>query len=116
MIKVVEGAEFVVAKKTTAATKLSEKDEVLAVRMLEDRDTLVMGSVKDMFLRIECSQIPRKKKTAVGVRGMRLAEGDALKLAVVLRENENKEVEVKGKMIFLNRLRIGNRDTKGVKK
>jgi DNA gyrase subunit A len=33
-----------------------------------------------------------------------------------MREGENPEVEVKGKKISLNRLHIGNRDTKGVKK
>jgi DNA gyrase subunit A len=116
MLKVVDGAEFVVAKKTTAATKLGEDDEVLRVRILGENDTLVMRSKKDMFLRIGCDQVPQKKKTAVGVRGMKLAEGDELKAIYVLRDGENREVEVKGKKIALNRLHIGNRDTKGVKK
>ena len=116
MLKVVDGAEFVVAKKTTAATKLADGDEVLTVRALEGDETLVMCSHKDMFLRIDCAQIPQKKKSAVGVRGMKLAVGDTLKHIYVLREGENEEVEVKGKMIALNRLHIGNRDTKGVRK
>ena len=116
MIKIVEGAEFVVAKKTTAATKLNDEDEVLAVRTLEEKDTLVMCSKKDMFLRIDCGQIPQKKKSAVGVRGMKLNPEDELKKAYILRDGENEEVEVKGKKISLNRLHIGNRDTKGVKK
>ena len=116
MLKVVDGAEFVVAKKTTAATKLADGDEVLTVRALEGDETLVMCSHKDMFLRIDCEQIPQKKKSAVGVRGMRLAAGDTLKHIYVLHEGENAEVEVKGKMIALNRLHIGNRDTKGVRK
>jgi DNA gyrase subunit A len=116
MLKVVDGAEFVVAKKTTAATKLADGDEVLTVRALEGDETLVMCSHKDMFLRIDCEQIPQKKKSAVGVRGMKLAAGDTLKHIYVLHEGENAEVEVKGKMIALNRLHIGNRDTKGVRK
>ena len=70
MLKVVDGAEFVVAKKTTAATKLADGDEVLTVRALEGDETLVMCSHKDMFLRIDCEQIPQKKKSAVGVRGL----------------------------------------------
>ena len=41
MIKVVDGMEFVVAKKTTAATKLGEEDEVLTVCPLEENDTPV---------------------------------------------------------------------------
>ena len=116
MIKVVDGMEFVVAKKTTAATKLGEEDEVLTVCPLEENDTLVMATKKDMFLRIDCAQIPQKKKGAVGVRGMKLAAGDELKSIHVLQEGEEKEVEVKGKPVALHRLHVGNRDTKGVKK
>ena len=116
MIKVVDGMEFVVAKKTTAATKLGEEDEVLMVCPLEENDTLVMATKKDMFLRIDCAQIPQKKKGAVGVRGMKLAAGDELKSIHVLHEGEEKEVEVKGKPVALHRLHVGNRDTKGVKK
>ncbi len=116
MIKVVDGMEFVVAKKTTAATKLGEEDGVLTVCPLEENDTLVMVTKKDMFLRIDCAQIPQKKKGAVGVRGMKLAAGDELKSIHVLHEGEEKEVEVKGKPVALHRLHVGNRDTKGVKK
>lgn len=116
MLKVVDGIEFAVSKKTTAATKLAEDDEVLAVCILQDNDTLVMRSAKEMFLRIECVLIPQKKKSAVGVRGMKLAAGDELKNIYVLHDGENEEVEVKDKLISLNRLHIGNRDTKGVKK
>lgn len=116
MLKVVDGSEFVVAKKTTAATKLADDDEVLAIRILTGNETMVMHSKKDVFLRIDCGTIPEKKKTAVGVRGMKLDSGDELKNIYVLKDGENEEVEVKGKQIALNRLHIGNRDTKGVKK
>ena len=116
MLKIVDGSEFVVAKKTTAATKLADDDEVLAIRILTGNETMVMHSQKDVFLRIDCGTIPEKKKMAVGVRGMKLDSGDALKNIYILKEGENEEVEVKGKQIALNRLHIGNRDTKGVKK
>ena len=65
-----DGNEFDVAKRTTAATKLMDGDEVLMVRRTEGNETLVMRSDKDFFLRIEASSIPEKKKSAVGVRGM----------------------------------------------
>ena len=116
MIKVVDGMEFVVAKKTTAATKLGEEDEVLTVCPLEENDTLVMATKKDMFLRIDCAQIPQKKKGAVGVRGMKLNAGDALSNIYVLDGESEQTVEVKGKEVVLNRLRVGNRDTKGTKR
>ncbi len=116
MVKLVDGSEFVVGKKTTAATKLADGDEVLAVRALKGNETMVMRSGKEAFLRIECASIPEKKKTAIGVRGMKLDKLDELKGIYVLGDGENEIVEVKGKEFSLNRLHIGNRDTKGVKK
>ncbi len=116
MLKMVDGGEFDVAKRTTAATKLAEDDEVLSVFVLQPEDTLVMQSEKDVFLRIDAATIPEKKKGAVGVRGMKLEKGDSLCAIHVIRPGENETVKVKGKNIALNRLHIGNRDTKGVKK
>ena len=116
MVKVVEGSEFVVSKNTTASTKLTEGDELLAARIIEGTETLVMRSQKDMFLRIACDTIPQKKKTAVGVRGMKLDSDDLLSDIYILSEEESVSIEVKGKEVALNRLRIGNRDTKGVKR
>ena len=116
MVKLVDGSEFVVGKKTTAATKLADGDEVLTVRTLKGNETMVMRSGKEVFLRIECATIPEKKKTAIGVRGMKLDKNDELKEIYVLGDGENETIEVKGKEVSLNRLHIGNRDTKGVKK
>lgn len=116
MLKVVDGGEFDVAKRTTAATKLADGDEVLLVTPLLENQTLVMQSEKDFFLRIDTSAIPEKKKGAVGVRGMKLGAGDALTAIYPILEGESVSVEVKGKEIALNRLHVGNRDTKGTKK
>ena len=116
MLKVVDGMEFDVAKRTTAATKLAEEDEVLVVYPLEGTETIVMRSEKDSFLRIDCNVIPEKKKGAVGVRGMKLGAGESLTDIYVLPEGKEKSVEVKGKEVALHRLHVGNRDTKGVKK
>ena len=116
MIKVVDGSEFVVAKKTTAATKLADDDEVITVRPIKGNETMVMRSAKEVFLRIECATVPEKKKSAVGVRGMKLDKGDELQAIYVLADGGNETIEVKGKELSLNRLHIGNRDTKGVKR
>lgn len=116
MLKQVEGSEFDVAKRTTAATKLSDGDEVLYAGAVTGEETLVMQSEKDMFLRIEAGSIPEKKKGAVGVRGMKLSDGDRLAAVYLLKEGDNVNITVKDKEITLNRLHIGNRDTKGVKR
>ena len=115
MLKVVAGSEFIVGKRTTAATKLAEGDELLTVAPLEE-ETLVMQTAGNVFLRIDAATIPEKKKGAVGVRGIRLETGDLLEEIHVLRPGDNPTVTVKGKTVYLNRLHIGNRDTKGVKK
>ena len=116
MIKLVDGAEFVVTRKTSQATKLNDEDELILVDMLMENDTMVMRSKKEMFLRIDCASIPEKKKAAIGVRGMRLDRADELSDIYVLRDQEEREVEVKGKPVALNRLHVANRDTKGVRK
>lgn len=116
MIKVVQGAEFEVSRKTSLSTKLSDGDSVLCVAKLSGAETMVMRSKKDMFLRIDCATIPEKKKMAIGVRGMKLNDGDELREIYILPEGENMSVEVKGKEVALHRLHVANRDTKGVKK
>ena len=115
MLKAVDGSEFDVSKRTTAATKLNEDDELLNVHIMSDEQTIVMQSEKNMFLRIEALSVPEKKKGAVGVRGMKLTAGDYLTAVHVLENGENQTIEVNGKELALNRLRIGNRDTKGTK-
>lgn len=116
MIKLVLGSEFDVSRKTSLATKLSDDDEIVYIGVVDETQTMVMRTVKEVFLRISCDTIPEKKKAAVGVRGMRLERNDELKNVYILSDDDSVEVEVKGKQIALNRLHIANRDTKGVKK
>ncbi len=116
MVKRVDGNEFDVAKRTTAATHLTEGDRLLCVGVAADEDTFVMQSEKNYFLRVAAGDIPEKKKGAVGVRGMRLAKGDELAGAWILKQDSSPVVTVRGHEISLNRLHIGNRDTKGVKR
>lgn len=115
MLKLVSGAEFDVGKRTTAATKLGDGDEVLRIGFLEENMHLVMQSKKGMFLRIEADSVPEKKKGAVGVRGIRLAAEDMLKEAYFLIPGESVFIPLKEKELDLNRLRVGKRDTKGVR-
>ena len=69
-----------------------------------------------MFLRILVDSIPEQKKSAAGVRGMKLSADDELCGIYVLTEKDAPTVTVKDKEIALNRLHVGNRDTKGVKR
>ncbi len=115
MIKIVAGAEFDVGKRTTAATKLGEGDAVIKVGYVDGETHLVMQSKKGMFLRIEAGSVPEKKKGAVGVRGIRLAAGDELNGAYLMAPGECVRVSLKERELELIRLRVGKRDTKGVR-
>ena len=116
MIKTVDGVEFDVAKRSTAATKLADGDRVIAVCLITAEETLAFVSKKGNFLRIPLSEIPNKKKAAIGVRGMRLADDDKLDKAVFIAPGMNPTYEYKGRIVALDKLRIGQRDTKGTKK
>ncbi len=116
MLKLVDGAEFDVAKRTTAATKLCDGDAVIRIGFYEEGMHLVMQSKKNMFLRIEADSIPEKKKGAVGVRGMKLSAGDEILEAYLMMPQDNIRIPFKDKELELNRLRVANRDTKGVKR
>ena len=47
---------------------------------------------------------------------MKLAAGDTLSNIYLLDNESEQTIEVRGKEVVLNRLRIGNRDTKGTKR
>lgn len=116
LIKRVQGAEFdVVSKRTIAATKLQEGDAVAAVHAADEQAHIVLASENGFFLRFPVSEIPAKKKTAVGVRGMKLAQGDTIANVYWLEGDGVTEVELDGKTVHINRLRIGSRDAKGTK-
>ena len=61
MLKVVDGSEFDVAKRTTAATKLNEGDELIFVQALALEETLVMQSER-LFSTDRHFQYPGKEK------------------------------------------------------
>ncbi len=116
MLKIVDGAEFDVAKRTTAATKLTDGDEIVFLRQIHGDETIVMKTEKDFFLRIGVDTIPEKKKSAVGVRGMKLSAGDCLSDIYLVGQGETVRVLHKDKELVISNIRVGNRDTKGAKK
>ncbi len=115
MLKIVDGGEFDVAKKTVAATKLQDDDEVVSVAVYKEQHNIILQSKDGYFLRFAVSDIPEKKKAAVGVRGMKLGAGDFIEEVYYTKNTDDSVIEYKEKTIELNKLKLGNRDTKGVK-
>ena len=72
MIKKVKGNEFQVAKRTIAATKLQEDDELISVQVITDDQHVVLQTKDGYFLRFSAQEVAEKKKAAVGVRGIKL--------------------------------------------
>ena len=115
MLKVVDGGEFDVQKKTVQATKLLEQDEVIHVSILKEVRNIVLQTNEGFFLRFPVEEIPEKKKNAIGVRGIKLAGKDFVE-AVYFTQNGQEAVGIyKNKKIELNKLKLGKRDTKGTK-
>ena len=114
-VKQVEGAEFDVSKRTIAATKLQDGDKVVAVYAADEDAHIVLRSKGGFLLRFPLEEIPVKKKAAIGVRGMRLSPEDQVTDVYFLEKDRTPELEMNGKQVHLNRLRIGSRDTKGSK-
>ena len=115
MMKIVDGGEFDVAKRTVAATKLTEGDSVVSVTTLREQRNIVLQSKDGYFLRFPIEEIPEKKKGAVGVRGMKLSDKDYIEQVYYTRNAVETTIEYKGKSIILNNLKPAKRDGKGTK-
>ncbi len=161
MMKLVDGGEFDVSRRTVAATKLADGDSVISIQItgttasvpeqietvmlsggseggfdmeadvsynddfgegfnegfFEDSSTqpsiVVLQTERGVFLRFPLSEIPEKKKGAVGVRGIKLVDTDKVIKCYLLDAGDNMEVEANGKIIELRKLKTAKRDTKG---
>ena len=115
MLKVGDGGEFDVTKRTVAATKLAEGDSVVSVTALTDQRNIVLQTKAGFFLRFAVDEIPEKKKGAIGVRGMKLGDGDQVENVYYTKNAVETTIEYKGKELILNNLKLGKRDSKGTK-
>ena len=115
MIKVVDGGEFDVMKRTVAATKLQDGDEVKDVTVLKEQQTVVLQTHKGFFLRFAVEEIPEKKKAAVGVRAIRLSPEDFVEAVHFTEPGKEGSIPFGDRQLELSRLKIAKRDGKGTK-
>ena len=184
MMKLVDGSEFSVTKRTVAATKLGDDDLVVSVEITEamekpefadvtpdngpvmltggfDDDSMggfsdmdmmgdsfdmtfddllvydqvtdnkandnsdenivsnqivVLQTKKGMFLRFPLREIPEKKKGAIGIKGIKLADDDIVEKVYLMDAGDNMVVEFKGKEIELRKLKTTKHGAKGTRK
>ena len=130
MMKLVDGSEFEASKKTIAATRLNDGDKVISIMATDTRvtvseetgesvtvsgQTIVLKSCDGYFLKFPLTEIPEKKKGAVGVRGIKLSANDKIDDVYVIPEGADITVDYRGKEISLGRLKMAKRDGKGTK-
>ena len=115
MCKIVSGGEFDVTKRTVAATKLGEDDELLDIEVVTEHQHMILQSKNGYFLRFDTDEISELKKTAVGVRGMRLGADDFIEKVYYCQPDSDGTILYKDKNVPINKLKVNKRDTKGTK-
>ena len=116
MAKIVDGGEFDVAKRTVAATKLSEGDRLVSVIALRAQHQIVLRTHEGYLLKFAIEEIPEKKKAAIGVRAMKLADKDYIEEVYYLTPGMKQSViPYKEKEYDLAAMKLNKRDAKGVK-
>ena len=115
MIKIVDGGEFDVMKRTVTATKLAQDDHLVSVSALTDQKDIILQTNNGLFLKFPVEDISEMKKMAVGVKGIKLAEKDYVETVYYTNELQPCTVEYHEKTVDLKKLKYAGRGTKGTK-
>ena len=114
-MKVVDGGEFDVTRKTIQATKLTDDDRLACVCILNEQKNILLVSDDGYFLKFPIEQIPEKKKGAVGVRGMKLNPGSLIDKVFFTGNAVDTIIEYNDNQIPSGKIKLANRDAKGTK-
>ena len=137
MMKLVDSEEFQVAKKTVACTKLVEGDKLIGIystdarvevyskfsldgeikeeEVIESSQNVILQTAGGVFLKFPLTDIPMKKKSAVGVRGIKLSKDDSVEDVFLLTEGDEFTMDYRGRTLSFGKMKIAHRDTKGTK-
>ena len=95
---------------TTASMDVGQEQELQYTR-----EILVLQTEEGIFLRFPLKEVPEMKKATLGVKGIKLNDGDFVSKVYLLDTGDNEVVKCNGKTVGLRKLKIGKRGTKGVK-
>ena len=110
-IKSVSGEELDGAKKTMTSTKLNTGDHLIAV-LPADRKHCILISDRKRILKFPISEVSEMKKTAAGVRGMKLDPQDSIRQAYVSNPGTEILYRVGDREYNLTDWKIKKRDAK----
>ncbi len=114
-MKVVDGGEFDVTRKTIQATKLMDNDRIVSVAVLNEQKNIILVSDDGYFLKFPIEQIPEKKKMAVGVRGMKLNNSALVDKVFYAQGAVESIINYNDCDIPVSKIKLTNRDSKGTK-
>ena len=114
-VKLTSGAEFVSTSRSIMATKLAPGDRVLLAAPSDVYEFIVLLTKGGFSIRFSMSEVAGYKRSAVGVRGIKLSDGDEVSAAYLLENSRDFSVDYMGKKLSLNRLRLAKRGGKGTK-
>ena len=95
---------------TTASMDVGQEQELQYTR-----EILVLQTEEGIFLRFPLKEVPEMKKATLGVKGIKLNDGDFVSKVYLLDTGDNEVVKCNGKTVDLRKPKIGKRGTKGVK-
>ncbi|MBO7515924.1 MAG: DNA topoisomerase, partial [Lachnospiraceae bacterium] len=110
LIKRVPLEEFFSVKKTIAATKLADGDAVVAV-LPEIKRHIILITDDKMYLRYQVSDVPLQKKTAAGVRGVKLARDQHVKSAYLLNPHEVSMISIDEDFFDITETKLKKRES-----
>lgn len=137
MLKLVSAGEFDVVKKQIQAAKLQEEDLVIGIyeanvtrevyskftlegeiveeSVIESNQQIILQTNGGYFIKFPLTDVPEKKKAAIGVRGIKLDKNDYIEDVYVVPEDMEFSIEYKGKTVDMKKLKLTHRDGKGTK-
>ncbi|MBR6382033.1 MAG: DNA topoisomerase 4 subunit A [Lachnospiraceae bacterium] len=116
LCKLVPGAEFeVTSRRSIAATKLGDGDALAGIIAVHEQANVILQTRNGFFLRFSLEEIPEQKKTAQGVRAMKVDPKDEVEAVYLTDVVSGDSIEYHGKMVMLNSIKLQKRDNKGTK-
>lgn len=106
----------IIATDTNTEITSDNSSDLSPEETIYTNEIVVLETANGMFLRFPLREIPKKKKAAIGVKGIKLKGDDYVTNVYVLDAGDTKTVERKGKEIELRSLKTNKRGAMGTKK
>ncbi|MBE5940177.1 MAG: DNA topoisomerase [Lachnospiraceae bacterium] len=94
---------------------LESEDETEEKSGIVTNEIVVLQTNEGYFLRFRLREIPETKKTAMGVKGIKLTSGDEVVKAYVIDAGDSVVIDYKGKDVDLRSFKTTKRGNRGVK-